>query len=716
MDYPELMRAIERGTVQVVNIEGVFYGIQGATDELLLRAELDAMGAKPLKGGNGLFRVSIDTPLEPYAKKTMTVHKALQVRQSKAAKDGAAEYDRQRASLQRQATREIKAAYNLAIDEHKQQLASVMKRLESAQDPVEAIKLAYRRDELNAVIEALSADMVNAAATAERAVNGVLPQAVQVARDVAAWQVDNMSGVTVSRLLNNRASAIAVISSYDKVKYREKDVSRAFTTRLGDKYDAKAWKNIQSPAKAEKALRNAITRGVLTGEHPYKIAKRIDGVFNQWQNRAIVIARTETGKVMSGAFQEMLIEFQNDTPVKLMNTWDATLDGRTRDSHRKVDGETVEVGKKFSNGLIRPLDMHHGRASDVVNCRCSLVPFVDGFKPSKRNRLDNKTGQAIPYMQYDEWAQKYGTPKPKPQKAVVTNTGGIDRSAGVYKTLEASQMEQLDQIAQKADPRARALYQKFEQDLTLLDGKYKRGAHYSANSGVKMNVSNDLANKDGTGAGTTWFHEHGHQIDYLSIKKGSGLTDIDILRKQGSSGLYFSTAYKDGAFPKTIAKEIDGIVKAKHKELTETYKKAVAAKDIDVLEQSGLISKYTAQVLREDGFDSDAAKRFLKKPRKQKAYATIENEIRAMTNAQKADLSDIFEGATRCKVQAGWGHGSGYWRDQDRFAGKNAGVAKEAFAEYMSAYMANPESLEQLRKWLPETSKLFEEMLEELLK
>lgn len=43
-------------------------------------------------------------------------------------------------------------------------------------------------------------------------------------------------------------------------------------------------------------------------------------------------------------------------------------------------------------------------------------------------------------------------------------------------------------------------------------------------------------------------------------------------------------------------------------------------------------------------------------------------------------------------------------------------IANEGFAEFFSAYTANPESLAILRKYLPESSKIFEDMLKGALR
>lgn len=43
-----------------------------------------------------------------------------------------------------------------------------------------------------------------------------------------------------------------------------------------------------------------------------------------------------------------------------------------RNSHRRMNGETVAIGERFSNGLLWPGD-YRGGAEDNANCRCSMV-------------------------------------------------------------------------------------------------------------------------------------------------------------------------------------------------------------------------------------------------------------------------------------------------------------------------------------------------------
>jgi hypothetical protein len=56
--------------------------------------------------------------------------------------------------------------------------------------------------------------------------------------------------------------------------------------------------------------------------------------------------------------------------------WISTKDGRTRDSHRALDTESVGLDERFSNGLEYPGDPA-GDASETVNCRCVMLTRID---------------------------------------------------------------------------------------------------------------------------------------------------------------------------------------------------------------------------------------------------------------------------------------------------------------------------------------------------
>lgn len=51
-------------------------------------------------------------------------------------------------------------------------------------------------------------------------------------------------------------------------------------------------------------------------------------------------------------------------------------DVSVRDSHAALEGETVDLGDKFSNGLRFPGDTDNGNPGDWCNCRCNTVGII----------------------------------------------------------------------------------------------------------------------------------------------------------------------------------------------------------------------------------------------------------------------------------------------------------------------------------------------------
>ena len=118
-------------------------------------------------------------------------------------------------------------------------------------------------------------------------------------------------------------------------------------------------------------IRAEISRGIATADSFEHIARNISNRTNQSFNKTMRIVRTEGHRIQ--------VEATVDTQKKakkagadIVKQWDATLDGRTRPSHRRVDGEIRELDEKFSNGLMHPSD-RAGGAAEVINCRCALL-------------------------------------------------------------------------------------------------------------------------------------------------------------------------------------------------------------------------------------------------------------------------------------------------------------------------------------------------------
>lgn len=142
------------------------------------------------------------------------------------------------------------------------------------------------------------------------------------------------------------------------------------------KLDPKISKNLYTKLGEDvnflkKRIANNISRGIATASEYKVIARNIAADSNVGFNRAMRIARTEG----HGVQVQAAVDVQHKAKEKgadIVKQWDAALDGRTRESHRQVDGEIRELDEKFSNNMMYPSDPAGG-AAEVVNCRCALL-------------------------------------------------------------------------------------------------------------------------------------------------------------------------------------------------------------------------------------------------------------------------------------------------------------------------------------------------------
>lgn len=154
------------------------------------------------------------------------------------------------------------------------------------------------------------------------------------------------------------------------------------------KYIRNAYRDLQVRTVAD------ISRHIANGVPYNKIARDMASnmnvtPFSKAFSKAMTIVRTEGGRIKSEAEYQVQLAAKA-RGVDIVKQWDATLDGRTRDSHRQVDGESREIEERFSNGLLYPCEAGQA-AAEVINCRCVALTRVrhvlnDGF-----SKMDNFT-------------------------------------------------------------------------------------------------------------------------------------------------------------------------------------------------------------------------------------------------------------------------------------------------------------------------------------
>jgi hypothetical protein len=128
-------------------------------------------------------------------------------------------------------------------------------------------------------------------------------------------------------------------------------------------------------------IQREVDRALAEGIAGPRLAEAIDTILDmaatpRWENRAAVIARTESIGALNGG----RADGQTQIAAQLGGTWEkmwvATFDTRTRDTHRLAEGQRVPVnGGLFAVGEARlayPGDPG-GPPEEVIQCRCTTV-------------------------------------------------------------------------------------------------------------------------------------------------------------------------------------------------------------------------------------------------------------------------------------------------------------------------------------------------------
>lgn len=178
----------------------------------------------------------------------------------------------------------------------------------------------------------------------------------------------------------------------------------------------------------QKHVTSAVTQAVLQGQTIQQLAASIAGVAAMNQRAAMRSARTA---MTSAHSHGKLKGYENAAKmgIDIKKRWLATLDKRTRGSHRHLDGETVKLGEAFSNGLKYPGDPN-GSGSEVYNCRCTMVPVI-GDVPYDEVKRASKLGD----MTYEEWKNEKLTKEQKQAKALDDQLKQIDEEMDTLKEL-----------------------------------------------------------------------------------------------------------------------------------------------------------------------------------------------------------------------------------------------------------------------------------------
>lgn len=304
--------------------------------------------------------------------------------------------------------REVRAVYSRASKEMEQKFIKFWEGFEARDEKKKALVKAgkmskqdyiqWRHNQIltgnrwEEMLDTLTEDCVNADKIAMSIVNGHTPEAYAINANYGTYQIENGIRADTSFTLYDKSTVERMIKGQPDMLPRP---------RVDIPADKRWNKN---------HIRNEITQAVLQGESVPKIAKRLRNVTDMDNRAAVRNARTAiTGAQNAGRVDSY--KRAENMGIKVEQQWLSVHDGRTRHSHRQMDGIHVAVGEKFPNGCKFPGDPA-GEPAEVYNCRCTLIPFF----PSDTDQ--NWDFQPVGYSSYEEWKNEHA----KKEK----ETGGVD--------------------------------------------------------------------------------------------------------------------------------------------------------------------------------------------------------------------------------------------------------------------------------------------------
>lgn len=563
------------------------------------------------------------------------------------------------------------------------------------------------------MIDTLSYDAMNTDRLAIDAINDELPRIYAENANFTAYTIDKGIGMNTGFTLVDQ-------DTVRRLMMDNPDIVPAYRIDQPKDY---VWN--------QQKFNSAITQGILQGESIPDISKRVESVIGMDKSAATRSARTACTAAESMGRQSSYKRAQ-DLGIGLRQRWMATLDLRTRHTHRLLDKQTVQVGQKFcpkgygeKYALRFPADPQ-GLAEMIFNCRCTTIAVLDDD-----DYEDDERWSRLPDgMTYEEWK---GENKPN-----TNNTSGnvyrfVNTSNPVWSQLGSVKVEDIaskvDSMLAHSSGTAAKLWQKYEDRIRMVDPSHSGGAFYRhSDGGVHMNVQRSLDDIGGKGALSTWFHEFGHNIDYLA----------------GNGQKAFTTFYDSGKFAESLKQEVKEYIKARQTELNKMLRErdlkrlldAGAIKtdkpwrvdfyhktlehiaDTKYLEEQGWNSKFLKMTPQErsERIWEDALRDLRISGKSipiQNVRDMIGNEITKDGQSTQIALGDIFEGATKGSCKDTYGHGKKYWQPTYWNADGDA-LAKEAFAEFFSAeciYSERPEILKTMIERLPKSYEVYKEIV-----
>ena len=153
------------------------------------------------------------------------------------------------------------------------------------------------------------------------------------------------------------------------------------------------------------SVRQEISRGIAQSLSYQEISRNIKNTTNVDYNKSLRIAKTEGHRIQCESAYNVQVRAKQKG-ADIVKQWDSTLDGKTRPTHRLLDGQIVDVDDYFKSDsgykALYPGDF--GVPSEDCNCRCALLQRAKwALSDEEFTKMNGKTNELQHFESVDDY-------------------------------------------------------------------------------------------------------------------------------------------------------------------------------------------------------------------------------------------------------------------------------------------------------------------------
>lgn len=245
-----------------------------------------------------------------------------------------------------------------------------------------------------------------------------------------------------------------------------------------------------------------------------------------------------------------------------------------------------------------------------------------------------------------------------------------------------------------------------EVDSNTIQNLYESGGSYYDIDSNSVNL-NAFGQASWRPEDSIFFYENGHAMDYNFGRLYNG---PDAQKFKGYD-IPYSAKYKNGAFIKSLQKEVNGMIINAQNVVKDKFN----AGDIKWLEENGVLKRGDYKLNRKGKIVYALSKRPLRYSAEFPRTYLKKYFNSSTKRGDRFALSDIVSGVTHNSLNFGDGHSKESWKQMysSQF-GLDVGLATEAFSNMTSAYITSPGGVKILEQYLPNSTKMYKQMVKEM--